>query len=887
MLRSGLLLSRFELVSVLGRGGMGEVWRARDLRLGRDVAIKVLPAELAREPDRVARFEREARALAALNHPNVAQIYELGETVPDPGPGGAAFDVPRVPVRFLVMELVEGESLSHRLRGGALPLSDALRVAGQIARGLAAAHARGVIHRDLKPGNVMLSPGGEAKVLDFGLARFRPGRRPPEDVDVTARHGEPGSVVGTAAYMSPEQVRGEECDESCDAWGFGCCLAEMLTGARAFNGPTVPEIMGKVLDGRADLERLPLETPQEVRELLAACSFGQPVAAAGARAGGRGPRFHGGERGGADSPRPPLARRGRRGRGGRRGDRLAGIAPAPAGAPRASGRRAVAGRARPRPGGRAGASRRARGRRRRRTPARRGGAQDARAGRGRQERRSRPRRRGRRCGRREAPRHPRRRRLGGGDRGAGPVGRRRGRCGGGGAVAAALELEQVCRELARSDPLHAFLARRTRVLDAAAAFRDGVQLNARTRLAEAKQAFQRALVADPGFWPAHLYLALNAKATGHFGEWEGELAAARSLVPHPDEGEAAVLEEVAAVLSEDSQRRLEAFERARAFFPESGELTYRAAPGVPLSGPPGGGDPAVREAAALRLAARLEPDAGRVGVLAAAGGAVGRRAGHDLGGRRALPDALQVPAVRGARPAPARPRAAGARGARAGDPQAPRLHEHEPARRASGGAVLGLTAALGRGAAPAVAGGARRGREGVAGRAGRSRSRGRARRGACRPRTVRRGERGARAAGRRRCGRPGGVPRARPSPGRVGRPGGGPRRSRARRRALAGREGPRRSGRSPTTSPPAGARWGTPGRGSSGCCGRATSTAPTVSTLRWTPTSTPCAAPECSKRCRRAAVEAGHRAQGAEETWSVVRQQHRHIDGGRARANHV
>src|SRR5664280_2917003 len=767
MLRSGLLLSRFELVSVLGRGGMGEVWRARDLRLGRDVAIKVLPAELAREPDRVARFEREARALAALNHPNVAQIYELGEAVPDPGPTGAAFDVPRVPVRFLVMELIEGESLARRLRGGALPLPDALRVAGQIARGLAAAHARGVIHRDLKPGNVMLSPGGEAKVLDFGLARFRPGRRPPEDVDVTARHGEPGSVVGTAAYMSPEQVRGEECDESCDAWGFGCCLAEMLTGARAFAGPTVPEIMGKVLDGRADLERLPPETPQEVRELLGSCLAGDrakrptldqvaevlDVTAAGKAAPARrarrwlaaaamGVAAAAGIAWLASHPhapaRPvPLA-----------GARLrvaldpvrAGTPPPPAGLAAVADDgflRAVAERktlelvaggrsdVRVRPVAVAGA----------------GGAKlhvtlvDNASGAV--------------IAVLELP---------AGGRDGGTAAR---------AVASALELEEVCRELARSDPLHAFLARRTRVLDAAAAFRDGVQLNARTRLAEAKQAFQRALAADPCFWPAHLYLALNAKATGHFGEWEGELAAARTLVPHPDEGEAVILEEVAAVLSEDSQRRLEAFERARAFFPESGELKYRAA-----------------------QAHRLGPDAGRVGVLAASGGPAGRRAAHHFGGRGTFPDALQVPAVRGVRPAPARPRAAGARGARPGGPQASGLHEHEPARRASGGAVLGLAAALGRGAAPAVRGGARRGREGTARHPRRPRPGGRARRGPRRPRTVRRGERGPRAAGRRQCGRPGGVPGARPCPGRVGRPDGGPRRSRARRRAVAGGEGP-------------------------------------------------------------------------------------------------
>ncbi len=579
MLRSGLLLSRFELASVLGRGGMGEVWRARDLRLGRDVAIKVLPEEMAREPDRVARFEREARALAALNHPNVAQIYELGEAVPDPGPGGAAFDVPSVPVRFLVMELVEGESLARRLRGGALPLPDALRVAGQIARGLAAAHARGVIHRDLKPGNVMLPPGGEAKVLDFGLARFRPGRRPPEDVDVTARHGEPGSVVGTAAYMSPEQVRGEECDESCDAWGFGCCLAEMLTGARAFAGPTVPEIMGKVLDGRADLERLPLETPQEVRELLASClaadrarrpTLDRVAEALDVTAAGEGPPARRGRRWLAAAAVGVAATAG-----------IAWLATRPRAparpAPPAGARLRVAldpvqaGTPAP-PAGLAAAAddgllRALAGRKTLELVA--GGSSDVRVH---------PVAVGGAGGARlhvtlvdvasgaviavlELPASG-----GGGD--GGPAAR---------AVAAELELEEVCRELARSDPLHAFLARRTRVLDAAAAFRDGLQLNARTRLAEAKQAFQRALAADPGFWPAHLYLALNAKATGHFGEWEGELAAARRLVPHPDEGEAAVLEEVAAVLSEDSQRRLEAYERARAFFPESGELTYRAA----------------------------------------------------------------------------------------------------------------------------------------------------------------------------------------------------------------------------------------------------------------------------------------------------------------------
>ena len=623
MLRAGLLLSRFELVSVLGRGGMGEVWRARDLRLGRDVAIKVLPEELAREPDRVARFEREARALAALNHPNVAQIYELGEAVADPGPGGPAFDVPRVPVRFLVIELVEGESLARRLRGGALPLPEALRVAGQVARGVAAAHARGVIHRDLKPGNVMLTPEGEAKVLDFGLARFRPGRRPPEDVDVTAQLGESGGVVGTAAYMSPEQVRGEECDESCDAWSFGCCLAEMLTGARAFTAPSVPEIMGKVLDGRADLERLPSETPREVRELLRSC-----LAA-------------------SRSQRPTLERAAEAldvtatGAGGPVGHRRPWLAAAAVGVAAAAGIAWLAWRPRvpARPPAVAGVRLRVAldpvqaG-----TPAPPAGLASAAAD-----------------GllRAVAARSALELVAAGGsdvrvhaiavsDSGGGklqatvvdsasgaviavlelPAG---GAGAGGGsaasAVAAALELEQVCRELARSDPLHAFLARRTRVLEAATAFRDGVQLNARTRLGDAKRAFQRSLAADPGFWPAHLYLALNAKATGSLrrvgrgagGGSRARWAPGRTGGGGPRGGRRGALGGQPAPAG--------GVRTGARLLPRERRADVPGGAGVPLSGPPCGGNPAVRRSAAFRLAARLEPDAGGVGVLAAPGGA--------------------------------------------------------------------------------------------------------------------------------------------------------------------------------------------------------------------------------------------------------------------------
>ena len=580
MLRPGLLLARFELVSVLGRGGMGEVWRARDLRLGRNVALKVLPESLAADPDRVARFEREARALAALNHPNVAQIYELGEAVPDPGPSGYTGDEPRTAVRFLVMELVEGESLSRRLRAGPLPLGEALAVARQVVRGLAAAHARGVIHRDLKPGNIMLTGGGEAKVLDFGLARFRPDRRPPDDVDVTANQADSGTVVGTAAYMSPEQVRGEECDERCDIWAFGCCLAEMISGKRTFDGPTVPDIMGGVLSGRADLEALPSGTPSDVRSLLASClqtkrsrrppldeiSRALDVSTSVTR---RVPRRAQWRRaatvtivliGAAAAllvwrtrlparPRPVAAPA-----------LLVALEPvqrdpsAPAGdvashldteLVRAVAARKVlklvqTGRADLRvhtvvAGGAGGA-------------AARFTVLDSATGAVLELR--------------EAPLGG----AGGDDRAAEAAG----------VLTSALEREQVCRALEAADPLHGFLARRTKSLPAAAAFRDGLQFAMRTRQPEARKAFELALAADPGFWPAHLYLALNAKATGRFNEWEGELQSARRLEPHPDEAEAVVIEEVAAMLSEDSQRRLEALERARGFFPESGELTYRA-----------------------------------------------------------------------------------------------------------------------------------------------------------------------------------------------------------------------------------------------------------------------------------------------------------------------
>ena len=591
MLRPGLTLSRFELVAILGRGGMGEVWRARDRRLGRDVALKVLPETVASEPDRVARFEREARVLAALNHPNVAQIYELGEAVPDPGLGAALEDAPSPVVRFLVMELIEGESLSHRLRNGPLPLAEAMAVAGQVVRGLQAAHARGVIHRDLKPGNIMLNSRGEAKVLDFGLARFRPDRKPPGDVDLTAKQLDSGSVVGTAAYMAPEQVRGEEFDERCDIWAFGCCLAEMLSGKRTFDGPTVPDIMMRVLSGKPDLEKLPPDTPDAVRGLLTSClqtarsrrpsleeigrALGTPASSATLMVPRRIPW-----RGAVGAVVVAIAAiaavlviRGRVPGHPRPATPALMVALEPVG-PQSSPHsddlasrldaallQAVVDR--------------------KALQAVRAGPADLRV---QSAVEGTP---GTRLVRftvidiptgavleiREAPLEA----SGGGDRVAEAARM----------LASELEREQVCRELGSADPLHGFLARRTTVLDAAAAFRDGLQFAMRTRLPEARKAFERAVAADRGFWPAHLYLALNAKATGRFTEWQGELNAARTLVPHPDETEAVVIEEVAAMLAEDSQRRLEALERARAYFPGSGELTYRAAQAYRIQDRPG------------------------------------------------------------------------------------------------------------------------------------------------------------------------------------------------------------------------------------------------------------------------------------------------------------
>lgn len=253
----------------LGRGGMGEVYLARDTRLDRLVAIKALPAHLAQDPDRLARFQREAKVLASLNHPGIGAIYGLEEA------GGH---------QYLILEYVEGETLADRLARGPIPVDEALPLAKQIAEALEIAHEKSVIHRDLKPGNVMVTPEGVAKVLDFGLARTAEGAPSTTNapaladsptVTSPARYAHsptiPGVIMGSAGYMSPEQARGKPVDKRSDIFSFGCVFYEMLTGSQPFRGETVADAIGATLHKESDLGLLPVGTPRRVRELLANC----------------------------------------------------------------------------------------------------------------------------------------------------------------------------------------------------------------------------------------------------------------------------------------------------------------------------------------------------------------------------------------------------------------------------------------------------------------------------------------------------------------------------------------------------------------------------------------------------------------------------------------
>src|SRR5437016_8381652 len=255
-------VGQYEVLALLGEGGMGEVYRARDSQLGREVALKTLPAGFAHDPDRMARFEREAKVLASLNHPNVAAIYGMVE---------------QDGLRGIVMELVEGPTLAERIAQGPIPLDEALPIARQITEALDYAHDRTVIHRDLKPANIKITPEGAVKILDFGLAKLL------EDAPATTSLSQnsptltigatrAGVILGTAGYMSPEQVNGKRADRRADIWAFGVVLYEMLTGKRMFQGGTVQEILASVIKDTPNLDSL----PSSVRPLVERCLTRDP-----------------------------------------------------------------------------------------------------------------------------------------------------------------------------------------------------------------------------------------------------------------------------------------------------------------------------------------------------------------------------------------------------------------------------------------------------------------------------------------------------------------------------------------------------------------------------------------------------------------------------------
>ena len=256
-LQPGTRLGPYEIVALLGRGGMGEVYRARDVKLNRDVAIKVLPDHLARDRDRLARLHREAQVLAALNHPHIAHIHGLEDSRGVPA---------------LVLELVEGPTLADRIANRPLPVREALEIARQIADALEAAHERNVIHRDLKPANIKISSDGTVKVLDFGLAKAITADAPAPDLSlITAEATNEGIVLGTAAYMSPEQARGHTVDKRTDVWAFGCVLFEMLAGSRPFAGDTVSDTIASILTRDPNWNLLPSGTPAGAARLLRRC----------------------------------------------------------------------------------------------------------------------------------------------------------------------------------------------------------------------------------------------------------------------------------------------------------------------------------------------------------------------------------------------------------------------------------------------------------------------------------------------------------------------------------------------------------------------------------------------------------------------------------------
>ena len=259
-LTNGTKLGPYEILAPLGAGGMGEVYRARDDRLRRDVALKILPDAFARDLQRMARFAREAQLLASLNHPNIAHVYGLEES------NG---------IRALVMELVEGPTVAGRIRQGPIPADEVLTMAKQITEALEAAHERGIIHRDFKPSNVKVTSEGQVKVLDFGLAKAFEGDSAEEELQnsptMSAAATRAGTLLGTAAYMSPEQARARRVDKRADIWAFGCVLYEMLTGQQAFPGDTVSDTLAAVIRAEPDWDALPASVHPRIRYLLRRC----------------------------------------------------------------------------------------------------------------------------------------------------------------------------------------------------------------------------------------------------------------------------------------------------------------------------------------------------------------------------------------------------------------------------------------------------------------------------------------------------------------------------------------------------------------------------------------------------------------------------------------
>jgi eukaryotic-like serine/threonine-protein kinase len=257
---SGTKVGPYEIVAPLGAGGMGEVYRARDSKLGRDVALKMLPDVFARDAQRMARFRREAQVLASLNHPNIATIHGLEEA-----DGKHA----------LVMELVEGPTLAERIAHGPIPLDEALPIAKQIADGLEYAHERGIIHRDLKPANVKVRPDGTVKILDFGLAKALDETPAADSINTSpttsAAATREGIILGTAAYMSPEQARGKTVDRRCDIWSFGAVLFEMLSANKPFAGEDVSDTLAAVIMKEPDWNALPATAPASIQRLVRRC----------------------------------------------------------------------------------------------------------------------------------------------------------------------------------------------------------------------------------------------------------------------------------------------------------------------------------------------------------------------------------------------------------------------------------------------------------------------------------------------------------------------------------------------------------------------------------------------------------------------------------------